>query len=283
MAGSGVNVGAWARIPTTLRAIVSGLAVGLIAANVWLLLLTQAGPLVAFVAEPLFLILYLWWVSGHGPPASAAPARRRAFRASRLSRAGWFYGLIAAVTFAATVHAAIVILFRLTPFPAAQFRQGYDFSFIPGAILKWIAVVIAAASAGICEETGFRGYMQTPLEGRFGPRLAILISSVMFTLLHLNKGWAGLGMVPIVFGAGVLLGMIAWTSGSLIPGMIGHTIMDVGLFAYWWTQIAGTFSARPIGETGVDAGFLIAVGVFLAALAVCLTSIRRLSRIVRET
>jgi membrane protease YdiL (CAAX protease family) len=262
-----------------LRAIVSGLAVALIAANVWAVLLAVAKPLVAGVAEPLLLILYLWWASGHGPPASAAPARRRAFRGVRLSPAVWVWGLIAAVSFAATVHAAMVVLFRLTPFPAAQFRQGYDFSSIPGPVLPWIAVVISAASAGICEETGFRGYMQTPLEGRFGPRWAILISAVMFTLLHLNKGWAGLGMIPIVFGAGLLLGTLAWASGSLIPCMIGHTIMDVGLFAYWWTQIAGTFAARPIGETGVDAAFVIAVGVFLAALGVCLTSIWRLRRI----
>jgi len=25
--------------------------------------------------------------------------------------------------------------------------------------LKWLAVIVSAASAGICEETGFRGYM----------------------------------------------------------------------------------------------------------------------------
>ena len=53
-------------------------------------------------------------------------------------------------------------------------------------------------------------------------------------------------MVPIVFGAGVLLGLLAWSSGSLIPCMIGHTIMDIGLFAFWWTGIAGDFTARPI-------------------------------------
>jgi hypothetical protein len=55
--------------------------------------------------------------------------------------------------------------------------------------------------------------------------------------------------------------------------------MDIGLFAYWWTGVAGTFTARPIGETGLDAAFLIAVGVFALALAVCLTSIWRLRRI----
>jgi hypothetical protein len=69
---------------------------------------------------------------------------------------------------------------------------------------------------------------------------------------HLTKGWAVVGMVPIVSTAGVLHGLLAWSAGSLIPSIIGHIVMDIGLFAYWWTGIAGDFTARPITETGVD-------------------------------
>ena len=114
--------------------------------------------------------------------------------------------MIAAIFFAVTIHAAIVLLFRFVPFPMAAFRRGYDFSFIPSLPLKWLAVVVSATSAGICEETGFRGYMQRPIEQRHGAPVAILVSSFFFMALHLTKGWATLGMVPIVFGAGVLLG-----------------------------------------------------------------------------
>ena len=107
-----------------------------------------------------------------------------------------------------TVHASIVLLFRLVPFPIADFRGGYDFSFIPSISLQWIAVVLSAISAGVCEETGFRGYMQRPIEQRHGPAVAILISSLFFTAVHLTKSWAMAGMLPIVFGAGVLLGFL---------------------------------------------------------------------------
>jgi hypothetical protein len=58
--------------------------------------------------------------------------------------------------------------------------------------------------------------------------------------------------------------------------MIGHTIMDIGLFAFWWTQIAGVFSARPISETGVDPPFLIACAALTAGLAITLASVWRL-------
>ena len=160
--------------------------------------------------------------------------------------------MVAGLCFAVTIHASIVLLFRFVPFPVVEFRRGYDFSFIPTVPLRWLAVVISAASAGICEETGFRGYMQRPMELSHGAPVAILNSSLFFTVLHLTKGWALAGMIPIIFGAGILLGSVAWSSGSLLPCMIGHTIMDIGLFGYWWTGIAGEFTLRPIGETGVD-------------------------------
>jgi membrane protease YdiL (CAAX protease family) len=190
----------------------------------------------------------------------------------------WVWGLVAAIFFAATIHAAMVLLFRLVPFPVAAFRQGYEFSFIPSLPLKWLAVVVSATSAGICEETGFRGYMQQPIERRHGAPTAVFVSSVFFMLLHLTKGWALVGMVPIVLGAGVLLGLLAWSSESLIPGMIGHILMDIGLFAYWWTGIAGEFTARPISETGVDQPFLFTCAASAIAPVVVLLAVWKLRR-----
>jgi hypothetical protein len=116
--------------------------------------------------------------------------------------------------------------------------------------------------------------MQRPIEQRHGAPIAILISSIFFTLAHLTKGWATAGMV----GAGILLGLLAWSAGSLIPGMIGHLIMDIGLFAYWWTGIAGNFTAYPITQTGLDPPFLIACAVFAASLSIVLFSIQKLRR-----
>ncbi len=248
----------WAKLPVVPRAIISGLLLALVAINVWPLLLFKLGMPFAAFAEAIFLGLFLWWTSGGGPPRSTEAARATAFRRGKLSSTQWFWGLVGAFFFAATIHASIVLLFRLVPFPAAAFRQGYDLSFMPSPAMRWLAVVLSAISAGICEEIGFRGYMQRPIEQRHGAPAAILISSSFFLALHLTKAWAIPGMVPIVFGAGVLLGLLACSSGSLIPGMIGHIVMDIGLFAYWWTGIAGNFTARTIAVTGVDGPFLIA-------------------------
>ena len=274
--------GRWTKLPVSLRAVITGLVIALIPANVWPPLLVRMGVPLAATLELIFLGLYVWWASGGGPPTRTHSARAIAFRSSRLSPGLWFWGVIAALFFAATVHASIVLLFRFVPFPTEAFRRGYDLSFIPSLPLQWIAVVVSAASAGLCEETGFRGYMQQPLEQRHGALVAILVSSFFFMLLHLSKAWAMAGMIPIVFGAGVLLGLLAWSSGSLIPSMLGHVLMDIGLFAYWWTGIAGNFSARPITETGVDRSFLITCIVVVATLTIVLFAGGRLRRIARR-
>jgi membrane protease YdiL (CAAX protease family) len=265
-------------VPVIAGAIVGGLVIGMVPANVWPLFLVvlKLPVLAATAAEILFLAIYVWWARGGGPPRHWRATREEYFRVGSLSGAQWFWGLAAALGFAVTVHSAIVLLFRFVPYPAAAFHQGYDMSVIPTRQSQYLACILSALSAGVCEEIGFRGYMQRPIEKSHGPLLAILISSFMFTLLHLTKGWALIGMVPIVFGAGLLLGVLARASGTLWFGIIGHWIMDIGLFTFWWAQVAGTFNQKPISETGVDNSFYLEAVVFVAALALVIEAISRL-------
>ena len=266
----------WAKLPISLRAIVSGLFLAIVSLNVWPVLLAILPMPLAALAEAAFLLFFLWWAGGEGPPHSTKSDRAASFRSGELSIMRWVWGLSAALFFAVTVHASIVLLFRFVAFPVATFRNGYDLSFIHSQFLKWTVVLISAVSAGICEEIGFRGYMQQPIEQRSGVLPAVLISSLFFMAVHLTKAWATLGMIPIVFGAGLLLGFLAWSAGSLLPGIIGHIVMDVGLFAYWWTGIAGEFSARTISQTGMDRPFFIALFTFVVSLGIVLFAIFKL-------
>jgi membrane protease YdiL (CAAX protease family) len=263
-------------ILVVFRAIVVGLLIAVPAANVApLLIAVPGGTILAIV----FLGVFLWWTSGGGPPARRRQLRADCFRRTRLSALEWFWGVLAALSFAATVHAAIVLLFRFEIFPAQAFHRGYDLSSLPTQSLRWLVCILGALSAAVCEETGFRGYMQRPIELVGRPALAIMISSVSFTLIHLNKSWALLAMVPIIFGAGVLLGWLARASGTLLFGMLGHWIMDIGLFAYWWAQIAGTFAERPVWQTGWDRAFAIECAVFVIALTAVITAILQLKKV----
>src|ERR1700679_736757 len=103
----------WTRLPVIVRAVVTGVLVGLVAAYVWASLLFELGMPLAAGAEAMFLIAYIWWARGGGPPRALKAARADSFRSSPLTGAQWFWGMIAAVFFAATIHAAIVVLFRL--------------------------------------------------------------------------------------------------------------------------------------------------------------------------
>jgi membrane protease YdiL (CAAX protease family) len=264
------------QLPARLSVILAGVLIAIAAANVWLILLFNLGALLGAIIEIAFLALFIWWAHGGGPPRALHTARINAFRRVALSSPEMLWGVLVALSFAVAVHASVVLLFRFIPYPIAAFRQGYDLSFIPTQRMRWLAVVISAASAAICEEAGFRGFLQQPIESRYGAPVAVLTSSLLFMALHLTKSWALLGMIPIVFGAGVLLGLIAWSAQSLIPCMIGHFVMDVGLFAYWWTGIAGDFPQRPISETGVDHSFVITICIFVTSLLIVRNAILKL-------
>src|SRR5262249_32115390 len=61
---------------------------------------------------------------------------------------------------------------------------------------------------------------------RFRPRTAILLSSVLFALYHMN-----VFQVLPAFLLGVALALLAIRSGSAVPGMVFHLLYNVVLIA----------------------------------------------------
>jgi len=182
----------------------------------------------------------------------------------RLPASVWKWGLVAALLFVVVVQSAFVVTFRVIEYPADRFTEEYAFDTLPLA-LAWLAILMSSAVAGICEETGFRGYMQVPLEKRYGPVVAIAISSLIFVLVHLEQAWAA-PLLFHLFAMASLLGILAYASGSLIPSMIGHAVMDIFNFSYWWSDVAGSWEMRPILETGIDSHFVVWVVILVAAV-----------------
>jgi membrane protease YdiL (CAAX protease family) len=177
----------------------------------------------------------------------------------------WKWSMLAAMLFVVVVQSGFVTTFRIIEFPAEAFSAGYRSGAAP-LWAAWLFIIMASLVAGICEEIGFRGYMQVPLEKRYGPTISLVIVSIVFVISHLNQAWAPPVLFHI-FAISVMLGILAYASGSLIPCIIGHTVMDIPSFAYWWTDVAGTFDKRPISETGVDAHFVVWVSIFVVSVA----------------
>jgi sodium transport system permease protein len=180
----------------------------------------------------------------------------------------------AALLFVLIVQASFVVTFCLMKFPAERFTADYKELERMPVWSAWSLIVMGSIVAAICEETGFRGYMQVPLEKRYGHRVAIVATSILFALIHLSHRWA-LPILPHIFGASVLLGLLAYRSGSLIPGIIGHAILDIFDYAFWWTTISGKIDRKTIGETGVDAHFIIWVLLLVAATMAFFRTIRK--------
>jgi hypothetical protein len=83
-----------------------------------------------------------------------------------------------------------------------------------GAVLL---VLIVAIGAPIVEEVFFRGLLQRSLLRRVGPILAVAGSGLFFGLTHFE-----LLQLPALVGFGVVLGVLAFRSGRLGPGIFAH-------------------------------------------------------------
>lgn len=80
-----------------------------------------------------------------------------------------------------------------------------------------VSLLCFAVAPAFSEEWLFRGYVQTRLAQRWSPWLAILVSSLLFAVIHLDPVH-----VISVFPIGLWLGYISWRSGSIIPAMLAH-------------------------------------------------------------
>ena len=89
---------------------------------------------------------------------------------------------------------------------------------------RWFAAV--SASAGITEEIIYRGFFFYILMGVF-PELPVILYPVMggaaFGIVHGYQGISGGLRTALV---GILLGALYIASGSLLPGMLLHFLMD---------------------------------------------------------
>lgn len=89
---------------------------------------------------------------------------------------------------------------------------------------RWFAAV--AITAGITEELVFRAFAFTVLSALLpgGTWPVVLTAAVLFGLAHAYQGWAGMLMTAAI---AVLLGRLYVDTGSLIPGMVVHALIDL--------------------------------------------------------
>ena len=81
-------------------------------------------------------------------------------------------------------------------------------------------VLVLYQSAG--EEIFFRGWIQPVLARGFGPWIAVAVTSVLFSLLHILVGNTSPVSILNTFLAGVFFGLLAWRTGGMLAPVLAH-------------------------------------------------------------
>jgi len=182
----------------------------------------------AALATLAWLALYIVWLNGFGPPARWQAARRYRLRLWRPDSNGWSKeGIGVTLTLMAFVG-LLTLVWILIGSP----EQPPDLSAYPSTAYLVSIVIMTPVVAAVTEEAGYRGYMQIGLE-RFGSGRAIVVTALAFALAHGVHGLDALLLLgPGIFIAGIAYGMLAYHSGSILPGMLVHFLGDLA-FIYF--------------------------------------------------
>jgi membrane protease YdiL (CAAX protease family) len=105
-------------------------------------------------------------------------------------------------------------------------HKASDWSRLPHAsVLDWIVIVLrVTAITGLAEELLFRGLLFGWLRQRQSFTVTVVITSVLFVLMHLYPVLA-----PAVFVFGLLAGWLRERRSSLLPAVLMHVLTDTTL------------------------------------------------------
>ena len=271
----------WMKVPLVVRSVLSGFGVSSLGIGIWVLLvvlLVTNNPTPWSVA-PMGAILILYWMyfSGKWSPSNTQVFRRFCMRQINLKKSVWIWGLLAAFFIFLFVNACLILTFRLVEFQPEIFKTSRYLNDFP-AWTTWSFIIMASLVAGICEEIGYRGYLQTPLEQKYGPVVAISIASIVFVIIHLHQAWAT-GILGQIFVISFMIGYLAYSTNSLLPGIIAHVSADITNYSYWWSDVIGNFDRKPISMTGVDNHFIITVMLVLLLIVLFIVAIKKLLKL----
>jgi membrane protease YdiL (CAAX protease family) len=176
------------------------------------------GPLLCFIGLPPLIHA---WLAGH---------RAEALHLTKPATSDVLRSVVIA-PLALLLSLAISSL-QPTPPPdqASSEQMGLIFALIHAQGGLPLVILCIAVAPGICEELLCRGTLLSGLRRGLGPAGAVLISSFLFAVLHLSP----YRFLP-QFAVGVVLALLALRSGSILPGMMVHTLHNAGavLFALW--------------------------------------------------
>jgi uncharacterized protein len=268
-------------------AVIAGVAVLLAGSLPWGVVLApvnlRVGVSVPWAVLPMAAYLWAYWkfIRGDWGARGSAATRRHDLRANPLPGDIWPAALVAGLIGFGALLALIAVMARLVtlPQPAQIFTP-------PGmpAVTMFVLLTMASVVAGVTEEAAFRGYMQTPIEERYGLPLAMLVNGTMFGLLHFpNHPDSVLVMLPYYIAVAAIYGGLTWAANSILPSLVLHVGGDIWSLGRLWMTGRPEWQLSPsppalIRETGVDRGFLMAIASLAMLTALTVAGYRAIRR-----
>jgi len=247
----------------------------------WNLEVGTAAPW-AIVPSALYLWAYWRFIGGRWGAAASAEMRRQNLRANKLSLRMWGASLAAGLIGFGSLVALLVLAARLVRLPASSpIVTPPDMPVATALSL----LVMASIVAGVTEEAAFRGYMQGPIERRYGLAVAVLVSGTLFGLLHFPTHLADvLWMLPYYIAVSAVYGGLTWAANSILPALVLHAAGDIVVLTRWWLTGRPEWQIGPavpplVWDGGIDLQFVttaIASIVLVGATAVAYRAVRGL-------
>jgi uncharacterized protein len=109
--------------------------------------------------------------------------------------------------------------------PVPEFMRKLAERILPSSPVEFAPYCALAITAGVCEEFLYRGFAMAAL-GRAGVMAwaSVIVTSVLFGLAHTYQGRSGVMGTGIM---GLILGAARLWSGSLLPVMVWHSVVDL--------------------------------------------------------
>lgn len=113
------------------------------------------------------------------------------------------------------------VVWKPDPVYLASFKRLLDLLRPKGPLDAVLSVLAIAVGPAVCEELLMRGIVLPSLWRPLGLAGALLVSSLLFAGIHLD-----LYRFPFTFLAGLGLGLLRARSGSLLPSMLAHAVLN---------------------------------------------------------
>jgi len=219
-----------------LTTFVSGLWSALVVVNL------QRNPIAPWSAVVMAVLLWVMWqyAGGRWWPSKTSHLRRVHLRANPVSGRVFTTAVVAGASALTALTGIWIVLFQTGLMRGNQLP---NFSQYPPVTVV-VVLLMASLVGAFAEEAGFRGYLQVVLEREFSAPVAIAMAAVALAPGHgITQGFGG-PTVLFYLVVDVMLGVTAYLSNSVWPGVAIHASGLLIFFVLVWPFD----SLRPVGD-----------------------------------